>query len=69
LRANQDSGENLSHDARLSEALEDFRQKFGRREDQEHGERNLGRRMHETIMDAESNRSLMVAARIGVAMR
>jgi len=51
LRANQDSGENLSHDARLSEALEDFRQKFRRCENQEHRQRNLGGRRHESIMD------------------
>jgi hypothetical protein len=43
LRANQNPSENFSHDARLSEALEDFRQKLGGREDQQHGERNLER--------------------------
>ena len=42
LRTDQYARENFSDDARLSEALEDFRQKLGRREDQEHRERDLG---------------------------
>ena len=51
MRTDQDARENLTDDARLSEALEDFRQKFRRREDQEHRERDLDGRRHESIMN------------------
>ena len=71
VRADQDARENFSDDARLSEALEEFRQKFGRREDQEHRERDLGGRRHESIMACASvtgaESDLMQHARIGAA--
>ena len=46
VRADQDAGENFADDAGLSQALEDFRQKLGGREDQEHRERDLGGARH-----------------------
>jgi hypothetical protein len=39
----------------LSEAFENFRQKFGRREDDEHRERDLDGRWHESIMERRAN--------------
>ena len=64
LRADQDARENFSDDARLSEAFEDFRQKFGRREDHEHRERNLDGRRHESIMDRGQTIGLLATAEV-----
>ncbi len=55
LRTDEYAREDFTDDARLSETLEDLLQKFRRREDHEHCERDLGSRGHESIMDRRSN--------------
>ena len=62
LRADQDARQDLAHDARLAQALEDFGEKFGGGEHHQHGERNVGGRSncqneagHTTIMDARGS--------------